>query len=121
MPQISLYPHLFRPLDLGFATLRNRILMGSMHTGLEDRAADFPKLAAYFAERAAGGAGMIVTGGFAPDMLGSLVYVGGLSVEKAREAVAGDGALVRDGLASVVPLLVGDRYRVGSGDARGGP
>ncbi len=66
------YPHLFRPLDLGFTTVRNRVLMGSMHTGLEDRAKDFPKLAAYFAERAAGGAGMIVTGGFAPNMLGWL-------------------------------------------------
>ena len=40
------YPHLFRPLNLGFTTLRNRVLMGSMHTGLEDRSADFPKLAA---------------------------------------------------------------------------
>ena len=49
------YPHLLAPLDLGFTTLRNRVLMGSMHTGLEDRAEDFPKLAAYFAERAAGG------------------------------------------------------------------
>ncbi|MGO4551726.1 FAD-dependent oxidoreductase [Lysobacter sp. 2RAF19] len=68
----SPYPHLFRPLDLGFATLRNRILMGSMHTGLEDRARDFPKLAAYFAERAAGGAGLIVTGGFAPNLVGWL-------------------------------------------------
>lgn len=66
------YPHLFRPLDLGFATLRNRILMGSMHTGLEDRSKDFPKLAAYFAERAAGGAGLIVTGGFAPNIVGWL-------------------------------------------------
>ena len=66
------YPHLFRPLDLGFTTVRNRILMGSMHTGLEDRATDFPKLATYFAERAAGGAGLIVTGGFAPNMLGWL-------------------------------------------------
>ncbi|HKN77550.1 MAG TPA: NADPH-dependent 2,4-dienoyl-CoA reductase, partial [Lysobacter sp.] len=66
------YPQLFRPLDLGFATLRNRILMGSMHTGLEDRAKDFPKLAAYFAERAAGGAGLIVTGGFAPNIVGWL-------------------------------------------------
>ena len=47
--RMSPYPHLFRPLDLGFATLRNRILMGSMHTGLEDRARDFDKLAAYFA------------------------------------------------------------------------
>ncbi len=66
------YPHLFSPLDLGFTTLRNRVLMGSMHTGLEDRASDFPKLAAYFAERAAGGAGLIVTGGFSPNMMGWL-------------------------------------------------
>ena len=66
------YPHLFQPLDLGFTRLRNRVLMGSMHTGLEDRAADFPKLAAYFAERAAGGTGLIVTGGFAPNLVGWL-------------------------------------------------
>jgi len=71
------YPHLFAPLALGFTTLRNRILMGSMHTGLEDKAADFPKLAAYFAERAEGGAGMIVTGGFAPNMVGWLKPFGG--------------------------------------------
>ncbi len=71
------YPHLFAPLDLGFTTLRNRILMGSMHTGLEDKAADFPKLAAYFAERAEGGAGLIVTGGFAPNMVGWLKPFGG--------------------------------------------
>jgi len=68
----SPYPHLFRPLDLGFTTLRNRVLMGSMHTGLEDRSEDFPKLAAYFAERAAGGVGVMVTGGFAPNMVGWL-------------------------------------------------
>ena len=66
------YPHLFAPLDLGFATLRNRVLMGSMHTGLEDRARDFPKLAAYFAERAAGGVGLMVTGGFSPNVVGWL-------------------------------------------------
>ncbi len=66
------YPHLFAPLDLGFTTLRNRVLMGSMHTGLEDRASDFPKLAAYFRERAEGGAGLIVTGGFAPNVVGWL-------------------------------------------------
>ena len=66
------YPHLFQPLDLGFTRLPNRVLMGSMHTGLEDRAADFPKLAAYFAERAAGGTGLIVTGGFAPNLVGWL-------------------------------------------------
>ena len=64
------YPHLFAPLDLGFTTLRNRVLMGSMHTGLEDRARDFPKLSRYFGERAAGGVGLIVTGGFSPTISG---------------------------------------------------
>ncbi len=71
------YPHLFAPLDLGFCTLPNRVLMGSMHTGLEDRASDFPKLAAYFAERAAGGVGLIVTGGFSPNIVGWLKPFGG--------------------------------------------
>ena len=51
------FPHLFAPLDLGFCTLPNRVLMGSMHTGLEDKARDFPRLAAYFGERAEGGRG----------------------------------------------------------------
>ena len=73
----SPYPHLFTPLDLGFTQLRNRILMGSMHTGLEDRARDFPRLAAYFAERAEGGVGLIVTGGFAPNVVGWLKPFGG--------------------------------------------
>ena len=72
MNEPSPYPHLFRPLDLGYTTLRNRVLMGSMHTGLEDHARDFPKLAAYFGERAAGGVGLIVTGGFAPNLVGWL-------------------------------------------------
>jgi len=66
------YPHLFQPLDLGFCTLPNRVLMGSMHTGLEDHARDFPKLAAYFRERAEGGVGLMVTGGVAPNMVGWL-------------------------------------------------
>jgi 2,4-dienoyl-CoA reductase (NADPH2) len=66
------YPSLFAPLDLGFCTLPNRVLMGSMHTGLEDRSSDFPKLAAYFAERARGGVGLMVTGGVSPNMLGWL-------------------------------------------------
>jgi 2,4-dienoyl-CoA reductase (NADPH2) len=66
------FPHLLAPLDLGFVTLNNRVLMGSMHTGLEDRARDYPKLAAYFAERAAGGVGLIVTGGIAPTIRGWL-------------------------------------------------
>jgi 2,4-dienoyl-CoA reductase (NADPH2) len=66
------YPHLLAPLDLGFCTLPNRVLMGSMHTGLEDRAGDYPKLAAFFAERARGGVGLIVTGGIAPNVRGWL-------------------------------------------------
>lgn len=66
------YPHLLAPLDLGHVTLRNRVIMGSMHTGLEDRAKDLPKLAAYFAERARGGVGLIVTGGYAPNRTGWL-------------------------------------------------
>src|SRR5690348_9050407 len=68
----SSYPHLFAPLDLGFATLPNRVLMGSMHTGLEDRARDYEKLAAYFAARARGGVGLMVTGGLAPNIEGWL-------------------------------------------------
>ena len=64
------FPHLLAPLDLGFTSLRNRVLMGSMHTGLEDRREDFPKLAAYFAERARGGVGLIVTGGISPNAAG---------------------------------------------------
>jgi 2,4-dienoyl-CoA reductase (NADPH2) len=69
----SRYPHLLSPLDLGFTSLKNRVLMGSMHTGLEDHKKDFPKLAAYFAERAAGEVGLIVTGGIAPGVRGSLM------------------------------------------------
>ena len=64
------FPHLLAPLDLRFTTLPNRVLMGSMHTGLEDRAEDYPRLAAYFAERARGGVGLIVTGGIAPNIAG---------------------------------------------------
>lgn len=66
----SPYPHLLQPLDLGFTTLKNRVLMGSMHTGLEDFFWNYPKLAAYFAERARGGVGLIVTGGIAPNRNG---------------------------------------------------
>lgn len=64
------YPHIFTPLDLGFTQLQNRIIMGSMHTGLEDSAKDFPRLAAYFRERAKNNIGLIVTGGFAPNIAG---------------------------------------------------
>jgi 2,4-dienoyl-CoA reductase (NADPH2) len=67
------YPNLLSPLDLGFTTLRNRVVMGSMHTGLEDRARDTDRLAAYFAERARGGVGLIITGGYAPNRTGWLL------------------------------------------------
>nr|WP_316642182.1 NADPH-dependent 2,4-dienoyl-CoA reductase [uncultured Roseateles sp.] len=64
------YPHLLAPLDLGFTQLKNRVLMGSMHTGLEDGRKHFERMAVYFAERARGGVGLIVTGGFAPNIEG---------------------------------------------------
>ena len=68
-PGLALYPNLLKPLDLGFTQLKNRVLMGSMHTGLED-GRDLTKLAAYFRERAEGQVGLIVTGGFAPNIAG---------------------------------------------------
>ena len=61
------YPHLLAPLDLGFTTLKNRVLMGSMHVGLEEVKGGFERMAAFYAERARGGVGLIVTGGIAPN------------------------------------------------------
>ena len=72
MTEQARYPHLLAPLDLGFTTLRNRSLMGSMHTGLEERPQGFERMAAYFAERARGGVGLIVTGGIGPNEEGSV-------------------------------------------------
>lgn len=66
------YPHLLAPLPLGFTTLKNRVLMGSMHTGLEEAPNGFAKLAAFYAARARGGAGLIVTGGIAPNFSGRI-------------------------------------------------
>jgi 2,4-dienoyl-CoA reductase (NADPH2) len=71
------YPHLLAPLDLGFTTLRNRVIMGSMHTGLEDRFYNYGKLAAFYRERAKGGVGLIVTGGISPNRQGWLLPFGG--------------------------------------------
>nr|WP_317402814.1 NADPH-dependent 2,4-dienoyl-CoA reductase [Plesiomonas shigelloides] len=70
---MSHYPHLLAPLDLGFTQLRNRVLMGSMHTGLEEMRGGFDKLAAFYRRRAEGGVGLIVTGGMAPNFRGRLV------------------------------------------------
>jgi len=94
------YTHLLAPLDLGFTTLPNRVLMGSMHTGLEDRAEDYPRLAAYFAERARGGVGLIVTGGIAPNIAGwSKPFAGKLtnSREVARHRLIADAVHAEGG------------------------
>ncbi len=96
------FPHLFTPLDLGFATLPNRVLMGSMHTGLEDHARDFAKLAAFYRERTRGGVGLIVTGGIAPSIEGWLTpFAGRLSMpwhvarhRKITRAVHGEGGRI---------------------------
>lgn len=106
------YPHLFSPLDLGHVTLPNRVLMGSMHTGLEDRARDYDKLAAYFAERARGGVGLMVTGGIAPSIEGWLAPFGGrLSMpwhvarhRKITRAVRAEGGRI------CLQILHGGRY-----------
>jgi len=71
------YPNLFQPLDLGFTRLKNRVLMGSMHTGMEDFFWHYDELATYFAERAAGGAGLIVTGGISPNVAGWVAPMAG--------------------------------------------
>lgn len=76
------YPHLLSPLLVGSTTLRNRVVMGSMHTGLEDRSKDIPKLAAYFAERAKGGVVLIVTGGYAPNWRGWLLPAGSMMASR---------------------------------------
>ena len=67
------YPNLFKPLDLGFTRLENRVIMGSMHTGLEDMRGGFKKLSEFYVERARGGVSLIVTGGISPDFSGQLV------------------------------------------------
>ena len=66
-PGAARYPHIFTPLDLGFTRLKNRILMGSMHTGLEEAPDGFERMAAYYAERARSGVGMVITGGIYPN------------------------------------------------------
>src|SRR5699024_3499729 len=73
---------LLSPIDLGDTTLKNRVVMGSMHTGLEDRARHLPELAAYFAERARGGVALSVTGGYAPNWHGWLAPAGSLMASR---------------------------------------
>ena len=80
------YPHLLAPLDLGFTTLKNRVLMGSMHTGLEDIGNSHDRMAAFYAARARGGVGLIVTGGFAPNQ-DSIVMQGASILNNEAEAL----------------------------------
>ncbi|GEJ98724.1 NADPH-dependent 2,4-dienoyl-CoA reductase [Streptomyces sp. 1-11] len=82
---MSRYPHLMSPLDLGFATLPNRVLMGSMHVGLEEAERGFERMAAFYAARARGGVGLIVTGGIAPNDEGR-PYEGGARLTTEEEA-----------------------------------
>ena len=105
------YPHLLAPLDLGFTTLRNRVLMGSMHTGLED-GNKHDRLAAYFAERARGEVGLIVTGGYAPNRAGWVKpFAGKLTThgEAARHRILTD-AVHTEGGKIAMQILHAGRY-----------
>jgi 2,4-dienoyl-CoA reductase (NADPH2) len=106
------YPHLFSPITLAGVTLPNRVLMGSMHTGLEDKVAHFPRLAAYFAERARGGVGLMVTGGFAPNIEGWLSPFGSrLATHRAaREHRVITEAVHREGGRIALQILHSGRY-----------
>ncbi|MFE5713644.1 FAD-dependent oxidoreductase [Streptomyces sp. NPDC056501] len=83
-PTPTPYPHLLSPLDLGFTTLPNRVIMGSMHVGLEEAEHGFERMAAFYAERARGGVGLIVTGGIAPNEAGR-PWDGGAKLTTAEE------------------------------------
>ena len=105
------YPHLLAPLDLGFTTLKNRVLMGSMHTGLED-GNKHDRLAAYFAERARGDVGLIVTGGYAPNRAGWVKpFAGKLSTraEAAKHRVV-TSAVHTEGGKIALQILHAGRY-----------
>ncbi|PJG44422.1 2,4-dienoyl-CoA reductase [Acinetobacter tandoii] len=82
---MSNFPHLLAPLDLGFTTLKNRVLMGSMHVGLEEAPDGYDRMAAFYAERAKGGVGLIVTGGISPNDHG-LTFKGGSKLDTREEA-----------------------------------
>ena len=112
MSSVSRYPHLLSPLDLGFTTLPNRVLMGSMHVGLEEAPDGFARMAEFYATRARGGVGLIVTGGIAPNDAGR-PYEGGakLTTEAEAEKHAGVTAAVhREGGRIAMQILHFGRY-----------
>ncbi len=90
---LSPYPNLLQPLDLGFATLKNRVLMGSMHTGLEEEKDGFNRMAAFYSARAAGGVGLIVTGGVAPNRAG---WVAPFSIRLASQSQVKQHAVITE-------------------------
>ena len=106
------YGFLLAELDLGFTTLRNRVVMGSMHMGMEDRFWNYPKLAAYFRERARGGAGLIITGGISPNRQGWLLPFGGTlnSVFDLRNHRLLTGAVHAEGGKIALQILHAGRY-----------
>ncbi|RZL32153.1 MAG: NADPH-dependent 2,4-dienoyl-CoA reductase, partial [Rubrivivax sp.] len=106
------YPHLLAPLDLGFTTLKNRVLMGSMHTGLEDGRRHFERMAVFFAERARGEVGLIVTGGFAPNIEGwAKPFAGTLATSgAARRHKLITGAVHAEGGKIALQILHTGRY-----------
>lgn len=106
------YPHLLHPITIGDLTLRNRAVMGSMHTGLEDYFWDIPKLSAYFAARARGGVGLIITGGYAPNKRGWLKPFASemttrLQAERHKQVT---GAVHEEGGAIALQVLHAGRY-----------
>lgn len=108
----SEFPHLLSPLNVGHLTLRNRVVMGSMHSGLEDKTADIPKLSAYLGRRAEGGVGLIVTGGYAPNVEGWLTPLGSTM---ASRRLADKHKAITDGVHShgshiVLQVLHAGRY-----------
>ncbi|MFF7331288.1 FAD-dependent oxidoreductase [Streptomyces sp. NPDC090306] len=109
---MSRYPHLLSPLDLGFTTLPNRVLMGSMHVGLEEAENGFARMAEFYAARARGGVGLIVTGGIAPNDEGR-PYEGGAKLTTEAEAeqhTAVTSAVHREGGRIALQLLHFGRY-----------
>ena len=106
------YPHLLEPLDLGFTTLKNRVIMGSMHVGLEEAPNGFERMAAFYAERARGGVGLIVTGGIAPNPEGA-TYTGSAKLtndEEVAEHRLITEAVHRDGGRIAMQILHTGRY-----------
>ncbi|TGL59731.1 NADPH-dependent 2,4-dienoyl-CoA reductase [Leptospira ognonensis] len=106
------YPHLLAPLDLGFTTLKNRTLMGSMHTGLEEAENGYARMAAFYAERAKGGCALIVTGGIAPSMAGRVAKGGSVmdSLEEANHHKVVTGAVHAEGGKIAMQILHTGRY-----------